>query len=697
MAMHRHNINVAKMSKQLGLATQANITREMFTKAFSDGAVTCVDLSTIRVATPLQRFRAASRVIITTVWWYKGKESLRGSGRSSDGGFQPWFFGPISRDEADAQLRGQPPGTFLVRLSSSGTGYSLSFIDKSHVSSHLRVAAKDSGNGEGAGGAGYILVGNSVTHTSLGALVEYHGTMSVKSDGVTLKAACPSSANRADLDVLKSADEWVDPNANAASAPRRQPSAQSMGSTSRQIRALSPDSDYDGFPDSRPPMYVKLLDLDEFDRLEQNYATESDVPRGVDDLNRYPNVLPNAATRVALSAGHGDARASYINANWVASHDGKNPRAYIATQGPTAESIDSFWRMVWEHNAGAIVMVTGITESGVDKCIRYWPAAMYDRATGTGQAQFGSVGVRVVAAYRKEGFIVSELQLRNTRGAPRTVLHVWFDSPWPDHNVPELAAPVLSMVETVRKMSPGYDKPWVVHCSAGLGRTGTVLAIDHGINTLRATGGSGVVDILETVQTLRRCRGGCVQRAVQAEFIRECLESFAEQNGSEHTAAQLDEEVLHDSVRRAMQQPSNASTSEWATGFQDAVGDGVVPAWRTKQIDERKREEAAADKEDLVFLTRAAPGAASRRMKRNADKRAQKGAAVENAFLMLEQLQLQGGDTPQTSTRTRSLWAHVKPLVRRISAAHATVGYGSINSDSYLALAGEFDYSEFDL
>lgn len=126
---------------------------------------------------------------------------------------------------------------------------------------------------------------------------------------------------------------------------------------------------------SKKPMHVSVYDAAAYDALDQNLATPADIPSGVDDLNRYYNILPNKETRVMLDQVPGtDATTTYVNANWVHSWDGKNKKAYIASQGPmqTPRNVADFWRMIWQHGVGAILMVTGITERGIEKCARYW-------------------------------------------------------------------------------------------------------------------------------------------------------------------------------------------------------------------------------------------------------------------------------------------------------------------------------------
>jgi hypothetical protein len=93
------------------------------------------------------------------------------------------------------------------------------------------------------------------------------------------------------------------------------------------------------------------------------------------------------------------------------------------------ETVAAFWRMLWEKDVRAVVMVTGLREKGVEKCARYWPTALYNEAEQCGDVQFGEVNVAILAGYRKEGFITSKFRVR-CDGAEREVWHFWYDS-WP--------------------------------------------------------------------------------------------------------------------------------------------------------------------------------------------------------------------------------------------------------------------------
>ncbi|KAA0190407.1 hypothetical protein HAZT_HAZT005644 [Hyalella azteca] len=226
--------------------------------------------------------------------------------------------------------------------------------------------------------------------------------------------------------------------------------------------------------------------------------------------NRYRTVLPNEDTRVVLRTATGEQHPAdhYINANYIRGYDGLE-KAYIATQGPLVHTAGDLWEMVMQERARAVVMITRLKEKGRVKCEPYIPAY---------SAQHGSITVTVKQVLEKNGYSIRQILLKKG-DVSHTTLHFWFTS-WPDHKTPSSARHLLNMateVHTTRKESEG---PVVVHCSAGIGRTGCFIAISIGVQQLLE---EGAVDILATVCQMRLDRGGMVQTAEQYEFIHRAL------------------------------------------------------------------------------------------------------------------------------------------------------------------------------
>ncbi|EDV29302.1 uncharacterized protein TRIADDRAFT_51484 [Trichoplax adhaerens] len=196
------------------------------------------------------------------------------------------------------------------------------------------------------------------------------------------------------------------------------------------------------------------------------------------------------------------------------------PRAFIATQGPLPNTIDDFWRMVWFQNVSLIIMITKVREKNLNKCEYYWPNS------DQGQVTYGEIKVTLENICEREGYIVSQLKLENTKitESPRYVYHFWYTS-WPDHGAPDSARQLLQLVKEVRvKRQELSTGPIVVHCSAGIGRTGCFIAISIGIIQYEM---ERVVDILNIVSSMREDRGGLVQTLEQYEFVYKAMYLFS--------------------------------------------------------------------------------------------------------------------------------------------------------------------------
>eukprot|EP00045_Choanoeca_perplexa_P007133 m.63012 g.63012 ORF g.63012 m.63012 type:complete len:587 (-) comp13946_c0_seq1:92-1852(-) len=265
---------------------------------------------------------------------------------------------------------------------------------------------------------------------------------------------------------------------------------------------------------------IAKIQLSKFNELPQYLTSKDKLPAEVvgKNINRYINILPNPRTRVRLEDSQTtDAPdTSYINANYISGYNSQ-PREYIAAMGPLDATIEAFWRMVWMVKSPAIVMTTPLMEQGRVKCARYWPTVKYNEAKKCGDKVYGGISVAVTDGQRQPGYILTHLRLR--KGKEEHILrHYWFQN-WPDHGVPtsEGAQQVVDMMKEVKAYcKTAGGGPPIVHCSAGIGRTGTFIAIDQAIQSLEAT---GEVDCLDVVENMRKNRGGMVQHPQQYEFV----------------------------------------------------------------------------------------------------------------------------------------------------------------------------------
>ncbi|XP_050738706.1 receptor-type tyrosine-protein phosphatase F-like isoform X2 [Eriocheir sinensis] len=234
-----------------------------------------------------------------------------------------------------------------------------------------------------------------------------------------------------------------------------------------------------------------------------------DVP-GSASKNRYRTVLPNEATRVMLRSH--DPADQYINANYVRGYDGQE-RAYIVTQGPLAHTVVDMWRLVLQERAPAIVMITRLKEKQRVKCEPYVPAHT---------ATYGDITVTVRQVIVKSGYTIRQLSLQ--RGDERhDTLHFWYTA-WPDHKAPSEADQLLAMALQVDHVRKQAGAGVIVHCSAGIGRSGCFVAISIAINQLLE---EDCVDILGIVCQMRLDRGGMVQTGEQYEFIHRAVALYA--------------------------------------------------------------------------------------------------------------------------------------------------------------------------
>uniref|UniRef100_A0A8C1ZKE6 protein-tyrosine-phosphatase n=1 Tax=Cyprinus carpio TaxID=7962 RepID=A0A8C1ZKE6_CYPCA len=220
--------------------------------------------------------------------------------------------------------------------------------------------------------------------------------------------------------------------------------------------------------------------------------------------NRLVNIMPYETTRVCLQPIRGLEGSDYINASFIDGY--RQQRAYIATQGPLAETTEDFWRMLWEHNSTIVVMLTKLREMGREKCHQYWPAER--------SARYQYFVVDPMAEYNMPQYILREFKVTDARdGQSRTVRQFQFTD-WPEQGVPKSGEGFIDFIGQVHKTKEqfGQDGPITVHCSAGVGRTGVFITLSIVLERMRY---EGAVDIFQTVKMLRTQRPAMVQTEVK--------------------------------------------------------------------------------------------------------------------------------------------------------------------------------------
>ncbi|XP_056868883.1 receptor-type tyrosine-protein phosphatase mu-like isoform X3 [Takifugu flavidus] len=225
--------------------------------------------------------------------------------------------------------------------------------------------------------------------------------------------------------------------------------------------------------------------------------------------NRYGNIIAYDHSRVRLQPQDGENGSDYINANYI---DGYHrPNHYIATQGPMQETVYDFWRMVWQENTAAIVMVTNLVEVGRVKCCKYWP----DDTEIYGDMKVTLIETQLLSEYVIRTFAVEKRAVAEIRE-----IRQFHFTGWPDHGVPLHATGLLGFIRCVKTKTPPTAGPTVVHCSAGAGRTGCFIVIDI---MLDMADREGVVDIYNCVRELRARRVNMVQTEEQYVFIHDAI------------------------------------------------------------------------------------------------------------------------------------------------------------------------------
>lgn len=256
--------------------------------------------------------------------------------------------------------------------------------------------------------------------------------------------------------------------------------------------------------------------------------------------NRYPDVLPFEETRVKLANPE-----DYINANYVNINGGQ----FISTQAPLPQTFTTFWQMVWENNVPVIVMLTKIMEKRKIKAHCYWPALNESEI-------FGDIRVTLLSETLESFIIVREMEIQ-MNDVVRSLCHIQYTE-WPDFGVPRSTKTIRRLLEICNefrnKFALDSKETVIVHCSAGIGRAGTFLAIQSVVEMIQGNIPIGNISIKEIVVSLRKCRMEMVQTKEQYKFIYQVMEDVS----------LLTDHNIYSSVRKLSADERNSLTRSYS-------------------------------------------------------------------------------------------------------------------------------------
>ncbi|TRY80125.1 hypothetical protein TCAL_09892 [Tigriopus californicus] len=415
---------------------------------------------------------------------------------SADPTTERWFHGHLSGKEAEKLLEKGKSGSFLVRESQSKPGDYVFSVRSNDRVTHVKIRYNK----------GRYDVGGGEPFDSLSDLVEYYKkNPMVEESGTVVHLKQPFNATKINARALV-----------------------------LRVQELQKEN---GFVPSSGPPGGKAGFWEEFEDLQQQeckhlYSRKEGQKPENKNKNRYKNILPFDHTRVILQDTDGSPGSDYINANRIQTDDdlitnvGPSPfletttplrkKSFIATQGCLPSTRADFWQMTWQENTRVIVMTTKELERMKPKCAKYWPDL--DQTESYGKFTVQNVSENASQDYTLREFLVRKEGCLDER----TIFHFHFQA-WPDHGVPNDPGCVLSFLHDVNakqnSLEKGSDGPIIVHCSAGIGRTGTFIVIDMIIDQTKWFGLDCEIDIQRTIQMVRSQRSGMVQTEAQYKFV----------------------------------------------------------------------------------------------------------------------------------------------------------------------------------
>ncbi|XP_043864056.1 tyrosine-protein phosphatase 99A isoform X6 [Drosophila mojavensis] len=251
--------------------------------------------------------------------------------------------------------------------------------------------------------------------------------------------------------------------------------------------------------------------------------------------NRYLNITAYDHSRVHLHPTPGQKKnLDYINANFIDGY--QKAHAFIGTQGPLPDTFDCFWRMIWEQRVAIIVMITNLVERGRRKCDMYWPK---DGVETYGVIQVKLVEEEVMSTYTVRTLQIKHLKLKKKKQCNlEKLVYQYHYTNWPDHGTPDHPLPVLNFIKKSSAANPADAGPIVVHCSAGVGRTGTYIVLDAMLKQIQQ---KSIVNVFGFLRHIRAQRNFLVQTEEQYIFLHDALVEAIASGETNLTAEQVEE------------------------------------------------------------------------------------------------------------------------------------------------------------
>ncbi|XP_013189154.1 tyrosine-protein phosphatase corkscrew [Amyelois transitella] len=460
-----------------------------------------------------------------------------------------WFHGVMSAKEAeDLIMEKGKNGSFLVRESQAHPGeYVLSVRVRGRVS-HVLIRRQQNKYDVGSGEQFDDLVG----------LIEHFRSYPmIETSGDVLRLLQPVSGT------------WL----KAQDIDKKVQEMQEMEDSHRLDSRTGFDGEFQN---------LKMLEERHLFTVSEGMKIENA------NKNRYRNILPYDQTRVVLRSRNNRPEADYINANYIRTsrlcdssssvqssnesldsvnslimrnelkkptplvskslsddalreakmsfrldkingnlcRDAVKDKVYVAAQGCLPNTKDDFWRMIWQEDIRIIAMITNEYENGKKKCERYWPMSSCEE-------RFGDLLVKSITETHYEDYLLREFDVCDDKNTCRTVYQFQFTA-WPDHGTPSESDGVLNFIADINRrmyhIMQSKNAPeqniLCVHCSAGVGRTGTFIVLDMLIDKIKSSGFNCEIDVHSTVKLVRAQRSGMVQNKSQYRFIYLALQDY---------------------------------------------------------------------------------------------------------------------------------------------------------------------------